>query len=118
MSSLEIHRGKLKYIQKKDIVDKIQSIFKEQSMEIEQYDWDDIDDLYSALWDVSLDNAYICINDEWYEWIEHHVDFDVDDYLTIVNYDTHDETFNIYCKFYNGGTCLSEMLADDKHFNY
>ena len=66
------------------------------------------DNIQEAIYDNNLDDKYIYINNQLYEFIEYRQINDYDSYCHLQKID--EDRIKFFTRFYNGGTCLSEML--------
>lgn len=106
MSDYESHTGKLILLEPKDGEDfkeQCKRLFLQNGGELEEYN--DYSDLFSEFY-----NKYLYINEGIYQIIDHKELGEEDMFCKIHKND--DDTYSFHTRFYNGGTCLSEMLED------
>ena len=58
----------------------------------------------------AFNDDFIIINDKLFSLES--TELDPDDEILNFNYNSSDDSYDFECKFYNGGTCLSEMLEE------
>lgn len=107
MSDYESHIGKLRKV---DLQEKTREEFFKLKCEEAGYnemkgsDWQD-----TALYYADFYEKYFVVNDEVWELFDH-VEPDSFDGINII--DNKDGSYSFSTTFYNGGTCLSEVLEE------
>lgn len=109
MSETELHTGKITkwYFEGNNLQERFQTFIKEENIKESDYDLDD-------LW-IDLDTGFMVIGDYIYkiEDKEHENDGYLSELKPILdNYGAKTGIYEYVCMFYNGGTCLQEMLED------
>jgi len=107
MSSTETHFGKLKKVETDSIEGWCkEKCFKKGVVELSSYnkDWQE------QLLDEDYESVFI-VNGEIWETIEH-TEYSEDDDLCIFT-KNEDGTVTFATQFYNGGTCLSEIIEEE-----
>ena len=65
--------------------------------------------LLETLYDSDLEDKYIIIKDDLYEWLSHERKFDVeDDFCNLI--ENQDKTISVHAQFYNGGISIDEVI--------
>lgn len=111
MSRTEKHFGKLKKVENVLINE---DWYKEQCVkagynDLNKYIFDTWEELFKGCCLFSDDTKYLFINNELYLLIEH----EEDEYADIIKtWKNEDGTISFVAEFYNGGTCLVEVLND------
>ena len=106
MSCYETHRGVLKKVD----TDNIRQYLFDWTNDKTVFDEDcNIDEF---IYDNSLENKYIIINNSLYEWLQHECKYDEEDDFCDLK-ENQDKTISIHAQFYNGGTYLNEILNDE-----
>lgn len=107
MSETEIHIGKLRKL-KLEISN--EEFFKqkclETDIELDQPTWTE-----QFFWNHKDQNNYFIIDDVIYEAFEHKKYEDRDDISDFIQ--NEDGTISFVTSFYNGGTCLSEVIEEE-----
>ena len=108
MSQDELHRGKLRKIDLKD--KSIEDFFKEKCIEnniLELDKW--TEDWYSMYMNNVNNSEYYSNKKAVYQLYDHKQfdDFDIQEFLKLGNGD-----YEFITSFYNGGTCLGEVIGD------
>lgn len=106
MSCYEAHRGVLKKVDTDNIRQYLFSLTNNKTAFDEDYDIDEF------IYNNSLENKYIVLNNSLYEWLEHKCKYDEEDNFCDLK-ENQDKTISIHVQFYNGGTCLNEVLNDE-----
>ena len=106
MSCYETHRGVLKKIDTDNVRQYLFSLTNNKTAFDEDYDIDEF------IYDNSLENKYIVLNNGLYEWLEHECKYDEEDDFCDLK-ENQDKTISIHAQFYNGGTCLNAVLNDE-----
>lgn len=106
MSCYEAHRGVLKKVDTDNIRQYLFSLTNNKTAFDEDYDIDEF------IYNNSLENKYIVLNNSLYEWLEHECKYDEEDNFCDLK-ENQDKTISIHVQFYNGGTCLNEVLNDE-----
>lgn len=106
MSDYESHTGKIKKVEPREnesFEQLCRRLWVDNGQEIEQYK--DEGDLFGEFYE-----KYLNVNDEsvW-EIVDHEDNGDDEDSFCKLH-DNKDGTFSFHTRFYNGGTCMSEML--------
>ena len=106
MSYTETHIGKVKKIdlQGKSIEDWAQAVAEELGCELE-----DFYDFYKELVFDELYFKYVFVDDEIYEIVE---DTEISEEDVEILIPEGNDTYSFTMQFYNGGTCLNEMLEN------
>ncbi len=107
MSDYESHSGKLRIVELKENETKEQ-LCKRLWIENEQSEEDFKNE--SSLFE-EFYNKYFDVNDKVWEVIEHKKMGDEDDMFCNLH-DNKDGTYSFHTRFYNGGTCMSEMVTE------
>lgn len=110
MSDYEAYTGNLIFLPKSDgetVYDQMRDILlKDKNIELKDYSDGDI---RMEFFDVFWRDEYILHNSSLYKVNKtEHDPYDSSIQIT----DNKDGTLSFYCKFYNGGTCLAEMLEE------
>ena len=106
MSCYETHRGILKKID----TDNVRQYLFDLTNDSEILNEDCI--ITDFIYDNNLEDKYIIIRNCLYEWLEHKCKYDEeDDFCFLI--ENQDKTISIHAQFYNGGTCLDEVLNDE-----
>ena len=108
MSTTEVHSGKLKKIElgEKSLEDFSKEVCESKGiMQIPAYN----SNWLSTMID-SIEGKYFCHNGTLYEFVDH-VESDDEEYFMKLNKNP-DGTIGFFGQFYNGGTCLEEMLEE------
>lgn len=101
MSRIEFHTGKLRKIEQQPEVFAKQFLWKKR-------------DFYETFLEHLLSEQYknfVLLAGDLYEFVEHEENQDSETYFCKFYEDSNGE-LNFITNFYNGGTCLSEMLKD------
>lgn len=106
MSCYEAHRGVLKKVDTDNIRQYLFSLTNNKTAFDEDYD------INEFIYNNSLESKYIVINNCLYEWLEHECKYDEEDNFCDLK-ENQDKTISIHAQFYNGGTCLNEVLNDE-----
>ena len=106
MSCYETHRGVLKKVDTENVRQYLFSLTNNKTAFDEDYDIDEF------IYDNSLENKYIVIKNGLYEWLEYECKYDEEDDFCDLK-ENQDKTISIHAQFYNGGTCLNEVLNDE-----
>lgn len=106
MSSYETHKGKIK---------KVDCHFDEPryflSKHLVDFDYEGLS-LMDVIYELDLQDKYIALDDTLYEWIEHTVKYDEEDDFCDLT-ENADGTISVHAQFYNGGTCIDEMIENN-----
>ena len=106
MSCYETHRGVLKKVDTDNVRQYLFSLTNNKTAFDEDYDIDEF------IYDNSLESKYIVLKNGLYEWLEHECKYDEEDDFCDLK-ENQDKTISIHAQFYNGGTCLCEVLNDN-----
>lgn len=109
MSDNENHYGKLRLIQPNEgesFLDLCKRLWIEKGNDVEDFEIDKYSN--SLLWACS--NDYLQCQDKLFEIFDHVEPDDDDPYFC--NMTEKDGIISFHCHFYNGGTCLPEVLED------
>lgn len=106
MSCYEAHRGVLKKVDTGNIRQYLFSLTNNKTALDEDYDIDEF------IYNNSLENKYIVLKNGLYEWLEHECKYDEEDDFCDLK-ENQDKTISIHAQFYNGCTCLNEVLNDE-----
>ena len=106
MSCYEAHRGVLKKVDTDNIRQYLFSLTNNKTAFDEDYDIDEF------IYNNSLESKYIVLKNGLYEWLEHECKYDEEDDFCDLK-ENQDKTISIHAQFYNGGTCLNEVLNDE-----
>ena len=106
MSSYETHRGILKKIDTDNVRQHLFDLTNDNKILNEDRDIDEF------IYDNSLENKYIVLNNGLYEWLKHECKYDEEDDFCDLK-ENEDKTISIHAQFYNGGQCLYEVLNDN-----
>ena len=106
MSCYETHRGVLKKVDTDNIRQYLFSLTNNKTAFDEDYDIDEF------IYNNSLESKYIVLKNGLYEWLEHECKYDEEDDFCDLK-ENQDKTISIHAQFYNGGTCLNEVLNDE-----
>ena len=107
MSYTELHTGKLIKVDLGDLTleEYCEKQCKENDKPLSSFNKD-----YTEQFRDSFYEKFIILNDELYEFLEHEEHEDENYFMKL--YPNQDGTISFIGQFYNGGTCLSEMLED------
>lgn len=110
MSSTEYHFGKVRILENPDNLS-IEERFKEiclarNILEPDEGTWKDTFFCTTGEWE-----SYIVVKDRIFEVFDHHSTNDYDDLFILSENPDGSHTF--VTNFYNGGTCLSEVLEEE-----
>lgn len=115
MSEVELHQGTLIKVNRKGLsVEEWVRRWVVNYLMANQDDYysEHIDDqdfnFLSAFYDLSWNTRYVVTNREVYRVIDHHLD---SDFICNIQENT-DGTYSYITQFYNGGTCLTEVLEE------
>lgn len=115
MSEVELHQGTLIKVNRKGLsVEEWVRRWVVNYLMTNQDDYysEHIDDqdfnFLSAFYDLSWNTRYVVTNREVYRVIDHHLD---SDFICNIQENT-DGTYSYITQFYNGGTCLTEVLEE------
>ena len=106
MSCYETHRGVLKKVDTDDVRQYLFDLTNEKTIFDEDYDVNEF------IYDNHLEDKYIMLKNGLYEWLEHECKYDDEDDFCNLK-ENQDKTISIYAQFYNGGTCLNEILNEE-----
>ena len=106
MSSYETHRGILKKVDTDNIRQYLFSLTNDNKILNEDYNVSDF------IYENNLENKYIIIKNDLYEWLEHECKYDEEDDFCDLK-ENEDKTISVHAQFYNGGECLDEVLNDN-----
>lgn len=109
MSDYEHIKGRIKRIPQ-DIDETMEQYF-ERVTGCTDYNKNYYDNLTDLIWDNNLDEKFIVLNRELYQFLDYKNITDYFDFCDITPI-TEDE-FSFSTCFYNGGACLSEVLEDE-----
>lgn len=110
MSCYETHKGILHKVDTKG--KSIRQFLHDIALgEDEEYQFDENYDITDILYDLSLDDKYIYINNILYEWYYHSRKFDEEENFCELT-PLEDGTIKVFAQFYNGGCYLEELLED------
>ena len=105
MSDYEQHSGKLKVVEPREN-ETLEQLKKRLWMEKDETNKEeDYEDLLEEYY-----NVYFEVNGKLWEVIEHEDHGDDDTFSRLQ--DNGDGTFSFHTRFYNGGTCMSEMITE------
>lgn len=107
MSDYEQHSGKLRKVPSdsgESLFELVQRIYKEEGLK-----WDDKYTEKTTYFD-EIYEKYFIIDKELYKVIEHIEEDECDSFMRMHHESNGDIVFST--RFYNGGTCLSEMIED------
>lgn len=109
MSQTEFHSGKIKKVE----TDDVESFCKEKCNQVGITELSSYNDSWLAQlrWDNKINDQYIVLHGDLYMILEHYENDDPEYFCNVTNND--DGTINFITSFYNGGTCLEEMLEDE-----
>lgn len=112
MSSIETHRGVIRKIDTKGEDAKVYLFKKtvegyESKTFVEFQEWSEDD-----FWNVIYEKEWLYVNGELYEWLEHKVTYDEEEYFCVLTKND-DGTINVFSQFYNSATNISEMIEDE-----
>ena len=106
MSCYETHRGVLKKVDTDNIRQYLFDLTGDNSFLDKNYSLND------AFYDNGLEDKYIIIKDNLYEWLSHECKYDEEDDFCELK-ENQDKTISIHAQFYNGDTYLNEILNDE-----
>lgn len=106
MSCYETHRGVLKKVDTDNIRQYLFSLTNDNKILNEDYNVSDF------IYENNLENKYIIIKNDLYEWLEHECKYDEEDDFCDLK-ENEDKTISVHAQFYNGGECLDEVLNDN-----
>jgi hypothetical protein len=107
MSDYESHKGKIRKVNQKG------ELMLGHMVQIMKNNGDIIDESNEIL-DTFMDKyykKYFVVKGDLYEFVEHEEIENFDTFCTLTP--NEDGTISFHSTFYNGGTCLSEMLEDE-----
>ncbi|MBO6272559.1 hypothetical protein J6O48_07240 [bacterium] len=107
MSYTELHTGKFKIVAKNnaEIKKYVEDNNLSNKLSISKYNEWYINDEDYIITHIRDSNEHVMI-----KFIEH-IELDPDDYIAEFGKDNSDEV-SFVCQFYNGGTCLNELIED------
>lgn len=106
MSSYETHRGILKKIDTDNIRQYLFDLTNNKEILNENCNVSDF------IYENNLENKYIIIKNDLYEWLKHKCKYDEEDDFCDLK-ENEDKTISVHAQFYNGGECLDEVLNDN-----
>ena len=106
MSCYETHKGVLKKVDADNIRQYLFKLTNDKKILNENCN------VSEFIYDNSLENKYIMLKNGLYEWLEHECKYDEEDDFCDLK-ENQDKTISIHTQFYNGGTCLYEVLNDN-----
>ena len=106
MSCYETHRGVLKKVDTDNIRQYLLSLTNDNKILNEDYN------VSEFIYENNLENKYIIIKNDLYEWLEHKCKYDEEDDFCDLK-ENKDKTISVHAQFYNGGECLDEVLNDN-----
>ena len=107
MSDYESHKGRIKPIFRLENESDKQYFFRATGKDIST---EDFDDLMEAIYDLDLYNKYFYVRETIYENLEHE---ELDPYSSECVLNGNDtDGYTYHTMFYNGGTCLSEIIEE------
>lgn len=109
MSDYESHRGRL-ILRNREENETDKDYFKRVLGDkfIEE-EWDEEDDVINCLYEMDLYEKYFYVNDTIYENVDHQ---ELDPYSAQEINGDDENGYNYFMMFYNGGTCLTEMIEE------
>ena len=108
MSEIKHFKGTLEKVNEIDIQEFAKKFIEDNNVEITQYQYDYHNNDYSLILVDEFPEEFMFIDDILFKINSESIDPD-DDILNF-NYNEENDKYYFECKFYNGGTNLSEML--------
>ena len=103
MSCYETHKGVLKKVDTDNTRQYLFDLAKNNDFLDKNYS------LEQTFYDSGLEDKYIIIKDDLYEWLSHERKFDEeDDFCNLI--ENQDKTISVHAQFYNGGICIDEVI--------
>lgn len=109
MSDYEAHRGKLLLIKRQENESDKEYFQRAIGEKFNEEKWDEDDSVVNCLYEMDLYDKYFYVNNKIYENVDHQ---ELEPYGAQELNGDEINGFTYFMMFYNGGTCLSEMIED------